>query len=542
MGFFSGMSSVVAPARVRTESGDPFAGLYGAYMPPEWYGSLSAAGISVTPELAMSLSAVYCAVTTISDDIATMPCHVLRYINDEGDKDRARNHPLAYLLRWQPNTWQTAKEFWTTIIGHYLLRNYAIAEIVPGVRGAVDQLIPRHPDRVRQARLPNGRIRYRLLGSYERNGDPRFLTQDEAFVLRDLSFDGLQGLSRITYGANALGSAIAQERFTGAFYRKGITGSLVATLKGAELDDEEEKRWHERITRYVGGAENAGGILFIDEDIDIKALGVEPEKAQLLGLKDFSVREVARLFKVPGHKLEAAQQTQAYAAREAANLEYLMGCLRPIIVGIEQAIQRDLIVAKETYFAEFLMEALLRGDLKARAQYYEAAIQNRWMWPSEVRRREGMNADPELDRLSMLDHRTGSARDGARGGRGNEARQVDEAQVGAGRTAAAGVRATLLVYEAAQRVVRRELAEVGKLAKKHANDGAGWQRDLRAFYREHGAFVAQTMRLPAPIAQAYAEQHRSLLEAQGVGVAEDWERLESEELAAMALEPEAMAA
>ena len=535
MGLLARASTVVTPARMRGYSGsDPFDSVYqqGPYVPPGWIAQISTAGVRVTPDLAMTLSAVYCAVTTISDDIATMPCHIYKYLGDDGDKARVRNHPLSYLLRWQPNQWQTAKEFLQTMVGHVLLRNFAFAEIVPGPRSAIGQLIPRHPDRVRQLRLPNGSVKYHLLGVFNEDGSPRYLTADEVFVLRDLTTDGLTGMSRTAYGARALGVAIAQETHTGTYFKQGATPAIAAIHKGGELQKDEEEALHASISRYIGGAEHAGGILVIEDDVDIKNIGVDPKNAELLGLKDYSVREVARLFKMPAHKLEASQQTQAYAAREQANLEYMMGCLRPIVVGIEQAIMRDLIIERDEYFAEFLMEALLRGDLKSRSLYFQKAIASRWMWPSEVRRREGMNRDEELDELSKLDHRTGSTRDSAAGGGTGEARHVNGGH---------SARATLMAYDNAVRVLRRERAAVEKIAKKHpsASDVDTWHTELRTFFESHAGFVAETMRLPIGTARAYAAQHGAELEARGlVFLDEHWERCEAEDLVELSLDPD----
>jgi HK97 family phage portal protein len=531
MGFLSKVSTVAAPARIRASTTG--SGSDGWYAPDGWMLQLQNAGIAVTPELAMTLTAVYCAVTTIADDIATIPCHVYRYLDDRGDKERARSHPLSYLLRWQPNQWQTAVEFWRMMVGHFLLRGVAYAEIVPGQRGSVDQLIPRHPDRIEQVRLPNGRIQFI---QREQSGGIRIITQAEMFVLRDLSGDGLNPFSRIRHGSRALGSAIAQELFTGAYFKKGATPGLLVTTKGQELDEEDHATLHADIARFVAGAENAGGVFIMEDDLDIKELGVDPKKAELLGLKDYSVREVARLFKMPGHKLEASQQTQAYAAREQANLEYGIGCLRPILVCIEQAIQRDLITAKDSYFAEFLMEALFRGDMKSRAEYFSKAIVNRWMWPSEVRSREGMNADAELDQLSKSDHRAGAARDGQGSGDGASARRIG---------ASATLKATLVVHDAALRVLRREKDALKKLATKHASDGSKWQAELLTFYGQtHTPYVAETMRLTIAKAQAYTAQHQALVASKGVGVLEDthWERCEAEDLTALALEPDNAAA
>lgn len=144
------------------------------------------------------------------------------------------------------------------------------------------------------------------------------------------------------------------------------------------------------------------------------------------------------------------------------------------------------------------------------------------MRPSEVRALENMNPDPDLDRLSEGDYRPGSSTSD----RGREA----------ARRGAPSVRSTLLVFEAAQRVVRKEVAAVSKLAERHAQDVDAWKAGLSAFYTDHAEFVAQTLHLATPAARAYAAQHRVLLEQHGVPAMADWERLEAEDLTTLVLD------
>lgn len=534
MGFLSRLSTTVGSGRLRAAWGGADDDRW--FVPSAWIGAMSAAGLPVTPELAMTLAAVYCAVTTIADDIGTLPCQFFKY-RDDGGKDRIRGTQpgiggLVYMLRWQPNSWQTATEFWKMLLGHYLLRNIAYAQIVyrPNGNGFVDELIPRHPDRVSPQRLASGRIRYQITkpdGTYD------YLTQDEMFVLRDLSFDGLKGISRVAYGAQGLGAALAAEKMAATYFKTGVTAAKVLVHKGGELGDDEEKELHTSISRFSSGVQNAGGFLIIEDDIEIKDLGVDPEKMQLLATRQDSVKLVARLFKIPGHKLEAEQQTAVYAAREQANLEYIMGTLRPIVIGIEQSIQRDLILTRDVYFAEFLMDALFRGDMKSRAEYYKTAIRNRWMTSNEVRLKENLNPIEGGDELCPWNTAT-AALDGEAGG---EAAHGPARARLAGTGSTASVRATLLVHDNALRVIRRERAAVEKLAKKYPSDVEAWQKELRAFYDEHRHFVAQTMRLSTETARVVCAQHGSLIEASGiVAMDEAWERTEAEDLAALTLD------
>lgn len=542
MGLLSRLSTVTAPARRRADGGDPFASLYCGFVPGEWISTMSSAGINVTPELSMTLTAVYDAVTTISGDIATLPAQVFKYRSDEG-KDRVRPSAasldvggiggLAYRLRWQPNQWQTATEFFIGQVAQFLLRGVSYAEIVPGASGFLDQLLPRHPDRVKPERLPSGRMRYRLT---EIGGAPRYLTQDEMFVVRDVSTDGLNPTSRITYGANAIGGAIAADRAAARFFKSGMTAALVATYKG-EKDDEDEAALHASITRYAAGVENTLGVMLIPDDVNITNLGVEPEKAQMMLAREWGVREVARLFKMPGYKL-GLKDAGGYSSQVQSALDYVITCLRPIVIAHEQAIQRDLILAKDAYFVEFLLEALLRGDPDARAQYYEKAIQNRWMRPSEVRLRENLNPDPALDRLSEGDFRPGAA--AGKGAPGTP--QADDTKR----------RQQLTRFEAmasthAERCVRRERVAVEKLARKHANDPQAWQRELREFYADQAQFIANTLCVSLDVARDYAAEHGAAFEAKGIAIiagdaGAEWERDEAAELAALAVDGGRLAA
>lgn len=528
MGFLSGLSTVVAPPRLRASSLSPLSDVY--YTTEGWMGMLSAAGVQVSADLALTLSAVYCAVTMIADDISTMPLQLFRF-REDGGKDRVRTAQRGlgiepYTLRWQPNAYQTAKDFFGMLVGHQLLRGTAYTEIVRAPDGSIEQLVPRHPDRVRAVVLPSGRLQFRW---HRPDGVIQVLSQDQMLVFRDLTSDGVNGMSRIAHGMTSFGTALAAEKFAAGFFKHGATASLALIHKGGPLDEEQKAALHTSIGLYMGGVSNAGGFALLEDDITIEKLGVEPEKAQMMASREFSISEIARWFKIPGHKLEAKVMTQAYAAREAANLEYVIQCLRPIVVGAEQSIQRDLIDNKDEYFAEFLMDALLRGDTKARADYYRTAIQFGWMNRNEVRIRENMNPAPGLDTYLEPINMQGADR----------TRREDDEDVERRREprGAFGARAAILAHEAALRVIRKEIAVVRKLAERHANDGAGWQAGLREFYAEHAGFVAQVLRLPRPFADAYVARHGLMLEEHGIGVMREWEWSETSELASLALDP-----
>lgn len=382
------------------------------YFPSEWNTMLSAAGFTVTPEGAMALSSFYSGVTMIAADLAACPWNTYEMYPDGKGKDQVLGglgmfgvKGLAYRLRWQPNDTQTSIEFFMSMVAQFLLRGVAYAEIVSGPRlAANEQFIPRHPDRVTPERLPSGRFRYKLL---ESDGQPRYVTQEEMLVVRDLSFDnGLTFASRTRFGAAALGSALAAQKAAMKFFKSGMTAGTVATYVG-DMEPEDEDKLHASISRYASGVENSFGLMLIPDDVKITNLSVDPDKAQMMQTQEWGVKDVARLLRIPPSKL-GVKDGQSYSTAVQEAIDYINTCLRPIAVSFEQAFQRDVIIRKSEFVVECELEALMRGDFEMQAKYYELFIKSRIMRPSEVRVRLNMNPDEALDELSAGDMRPGT--------------------------------------------------------------------------------------------------------------------------------------
>lgn len=538
MGFLTRISSIAAPLRMQANTiGDYNQAFFaGDPLPDLWLASLAASGMSVTPDLAMTLSAFYCGVATIAYDIATLPLRAFKVRPDGGgdmvtggiNSHAAGIGSLIYRLQWQPNGVQTAAEFFASMIAQLKMRNRGYAEIVPGPSGFMEQLLPRHPDRVTPERLPSGRIRYKLT---EVGGSPRYVTQDEMFVIRDLSMDGgLNPMSTVAYGANALGTGLAAERAAGRFFKSGMTAAMLATYTG-EMDEEQEKDLHAAISRYAAGVENSFGLMLVPDDVKITNLAIEPDKAQMMLAREWTVYEVARELRISPRKLMARGKTDSYASAYQDAIDHVVNCLRPITVLIQQSIQRDLVLAKDTHRFIFHLGELLKGDPAQMGDFIEKLIASRAMTPSEVRMTFlDMNPDDHLDQLSEGDNRPGSS------GQGKPASQP--ANSGNARLL---FRSWHFVNDAAVRCVRRERIAVEKLAKKHPTDVEAWQTGLREFYAEHAAFIAQTMRLPMTLARGFAAVHGTAFEAHGVVLIDgdagaQWEREEAEALATLALD------
>jgi HK97 family phage portal protein len=540
MGFLSRASSIASMPRARASTSADYnqAWWSGDSLPDLWLSSLAAAGVPVSPDLAMTLSAYRCGVLTYCYDLGTLPLRAFKNRAD-GGKDlvvggvsshAAGIGALIYKLQWQPNLCQTSVEFFVSMIAQFMMRNIGYAEIVPGPSGFLEQLLPRHPDRVKAERLPSGRLRYKLS---EPGGGTRYVTQDEMFVIRDLSTDGgLSVLSRVAYGANTIGTGLAAERAAGKFFKSGMTAATVATYTGGQMDDEAEAALHRSISRYAAGMDNSFGLMLIPDDVKVSNLAIEPEKAQMMLAREWTVYEVARDLRLSPRKLMVRTAgATGYASAYQDGIDHVVNSLRPIAVLIQQSVQRDLVLAKDTYSFVFHLGELLKGDPAQMGEFIEKLIASRAMTPSEVRTTYlDMNPDEHLDQLSEGDNRPGSPK-------GHPAATTTPSAEH-GRVL---YHAMMAVQDNAVRCLRRERAAVEKLALKHATDPVAWQAGLRDFYADHAGFVAHTMRIPIAIARGFVAEHGTAFEDKGVTIIADaagaaWEHQEAHALALLSVQ------
>ena len=201
--FWTRRSGLSAPAQwlVRLISGDP-----------------TAAGVSVTAESATRVATVFACIKVLSETVGSLPLHVYRRTAN-GGKEIDRDHPLYSVLHDQPNRWHTSMEFRELMMGHLLLRGNAFAEIVPGPKGAVTELVPKRPDRIEIEPLTDGSLRYVHTDPFTQVQTT--YSQDQILHIRGLGSDGIAGLSPIEQAREAIGLAIVTEKHGARVFGNG---------------------------------------------------------------------------------------------------------------------------------------------------------------------------------------------------------------------------------------------------------------------------------------------------------------------------------
>lgn len=343
-------------------------------------GSRGPAGVTVTPQSAMQVSAVWACVRLISETIATLPLGVFE--RGQGGKRAAPQHPLHFIIHDQPNAGTTASVFWEAFVAAMLLRGAGRAEKLM-IGNRVVGLSFLNPDRLTWSRDANGQKEWRYT---EKDGRQRVIPRSRIWEVPGFTLDGENGVSVITYGAHVIGGAIAADQAAARTFSNGMLQTVyykVAAFLQPKQRDEFRKN--------VLGAVERGETPLLEGGTDVGTIGIKPSDSQLLESRAFSVEDVCRWFRVDPSLVGHGQKDSNWGTGlEQKMIWFLTFTLSPWLKRIEQGIQKDLMAPgdRQRYYPKYAVEGLLRADSAARSAFYREMVNNGIMTRDEVRELE----------------------------------------------------------------------------------------------------------------------------------------------------------
>jgi HK97 family phage portal protein len=341
-------------------------------------------GVKVDAETALRSTVVLACIRVLSTSVAGLPFHLYRRLPG-GGKEIAREHPLYRLLHTQPNSWQTSFEWREQMMLHLLSHGFALDEKVY-TGGAISEIVPLHPSRVKTEQLENNRLRYTYR---EASGSSTVYTQDAVMSVRGMSDDGVNGMSTIELARDAIGLARACEIHGATFFGSGARpGVILSTdqMLSPEAAENTRNQW-ERAHR---GADRSHRTAVLQGGLKVNELGGNNQESQFLEARRFQVEEVCRLFGVPPH-LVGDLTRSSFSNIEQQSLDFLTNGLMPYLRRIESSIARDLLEGDDEYFAEFDTRGVLRADAAGRGSYYNTLWNLGVLSVNEIRSLENLN-------------------------------------------------------------------------------------------------------------------------------------------------------
>ena len=353
--------------------------------PGRYGGGIAASGIAVNTDIALTLSAVWACVKRLSETIACMPIQMYERMENGSVPVPYDRHPLAYVLHDSPNYDMTAISFWRTMQVYVELQGNAYAlKQMGGGRVRALHLMP--PNRVSVRRLQDGRIQYRYSDG-QRQG---IYYDNDVLHIRGMTLDGIMGLSTIAYMRNTVGGGLAQENSSSEVFKNGLRPSGVMSYPHT-LSAEQRQQIYESIERYK--AAGSGGILVTGLGESFSPININPQDAQLLASRSWTVEEICRWFGVPPYLVGYTEKSTSWGTgMEQQNQNFLTYTILPRIREIEQAIEKTLLTPAERgrFFVRFNYEGLLRADSKTRAEVNAMDVRNGIRSRNEIREKENM--------------------------------------------------------------------------------------------------------------------------------------------------------
>lgn len=368
-------------------------------------------GINITPELSLSIGAVWACVWRYANTVMSLPLHLYRSSPD-GTITKETTHPLYRVLHYVPNQDMSSAKFWQSMVASMMTWGACYARKLK-IGSRIVGLKPMRPEYMTVYLDDNGRIRFRyqppgVTGARE-NLD---LSADEVFYIIDRSMDGYTGLSRIQYAANTLGLSMAGDRAASLSYKNGLRVSGILTI-AQWLKPDQRAAYRQIVNEFVGtgtgqDSDKQFGVMVAENATKFEPLSLKPIDVELLASRKYSFEEICSWYDVPPILVHHATdgQTMWGSGVEQIILGWLKLGLGPVLTTIEKEIYRQLLTPEEQatgYYAQFNLDELLRGDSQARAAFLSQMTQNGIYTRNEARAKENLprSNEPNADKLTI---------------------------------------------------------------------------------------------------------------------------------------------
>jgi HK97 family phage portal protein len=351
------------------------------------------AGVQVTEDTSMKVSALNRGVIYISSQIAKLPWNI------KGRDNEQLSGSLSNLLDLSPNGEMNSMMFRLWIIQSAILTGNGYAEIERDLTGRPVALWPIKPENIDGWRDTSGKLYYRVMGgSIEVPGADIYLDPMDVFHIRNFhTKDGLFGQGLVAYAADVLGISLGADRMAGNLFGNGGIPSGVITVQGT-LSDEAVTRIKESWLKSNGGRKSAG-VSVLEEGAKFEPVNISPDALQFLESRRFGVVEISRFLGVPPTKLFDTTAA-TYSNIENSNLEVATDTLHAWAKMLE--IEADIKILNYRYGgrrSELDLYDIFKGDMTTRSNYFSKMMQTASITPNEIRTKEGYAPYADGDRF-----------------------------------------------------------------------------------------------------------------------------------------------
>lgn len=345
-------------------------------------GVRAASGELVNAENVFGIPAAVAAIRLVSEAIASLPIGIYR--GKGADKELIEDAWQNDLLNHFGNYNQSPYELMVDIAGGVEgYGNAYLQKIKSRKSGKITELIPVDPNTVRVTLNDAGEKEFLVWVAGERK------TYSTSQILQIRGYTpkgGLEGFSPIQVHRNALGNALAIQRYAGSLFANGAAAPFAIAVPGT-LARRQAQEVLEIWNDSHQGLSNIGRPAILSNGATIEHIGMSLVDAEYIAFAKFTIQEIARIYRVPGSLIGAEAERGTAMTAEQEGIRFLQFSLLPRIRRIEQALHTDpdLFPPGGPEYPLFKTAELLRADALSQAQALQFLVQSGTLLRDEAR-------------------------------------------------------------------------------------------------------------------------------------------------------------
>lgn len=338
------------------------------------------------------LSVVFGCVSLKSQTVGSLPVRVYR--KTDGGHEEAKDNLYYNILARSPNGFQTSYDFWCWVVVQLELYGNAYFKRIKNGLGDTIEFLPLNPSRVQIDILADGTPQYTMDVPVAQPGGgvaTQIMTYgpDDIIHIKNYSRNGVYGLSAVE-AFRVLFDGYMELEQAGTQIAKNAAKPAGVVYYPPNIKEDELGKMRDSWSRGFNGG-NSGKTAFLPNSLKVDKIenGLSANDAQYLENRKFTAQRIAAdIFRVPAHLLNLGTNGGTYQNIEQSNMEFLTYTIQPLLTNIEQQLNKQLFGNDDTLYVKFKTNALLRGDINTRMNFYKFGLEHGVYTPNDIHRME----------------------------------------------------------------------------------------------------------------------------------------------------------
>jgi len=308
---------------------------------------------------------IFSVITRLSNTLASLPLKELQ-------KRKEIDNSVSNLIKHVPNENMTAYDFINRLETDRNTYGNGYAIIERNSYNVPQSLIPINPQDVQPVINRDDKSLWYHVTSALFNIDAYVFSQDMIHVKHITGASRYSGISPLDVLKGSLDFDTAVKDFSLSEMKR--TDSFILKY-GSNVSEEKKQQIIDMFKKYY---ESNSGVLFQEPGVEIETIERNFVSSDLKNEDDITDKRIANAFNVPLQFLNASNGG-TFSSNEQLMTQFVQMTLTPIVRQYEQEFEKKLLTTSEltagSYF-KFNMNSLLRGDMQARANFYQIMRRN----------------------------------------------------------------------------------------------------------------------------------------------------------------------